>query len=73
MFQMNISPPSSGLESKLSREPLETCLCLPPASVDFLLCLLFNPEGRGEILGLLLTTQCRNPKYHTIFYFVITL
>jgi hypothetical protein len=54
-------PPSSGSKSKLS---------LPPASVGFLLGLLFDPEDGGTIFwltsGSLRTTRRYNPDDYTL-------
>lgn len=64
MFQTNISPLSSGLKSKPNKKALGT---RGSASVDFLLCLLFIPEDKGDTLGSLRTTQCYSPKDCTLF------
>lgn len=64
MFQMNISPSSSRFKIKPNKKPLKTG---GSSSVEFLLCLLFNPEGKGEMLGFLRTTQCYSLKDCTLF------
>jgi hypothetical protein len=51
MFQRNISPPSSWLESKTSKKPAgcggELCFCLP--SCRFLVCLMLLPENGSDM------------------------
>jgi hypothetical protein len=52
------------LKSKPNKKALGT---RGSASVDFLLCLLFIPEDKGDTLGSLRTTQCYSPKDCTLF------